>query len=106
LARVVADDMGQSVALRFELVMRGMELANGYDELCDAAEQAKRFDADRAQRKLQHLPDITPDTRLLAAMSHGLPACAGVALGVDRLLMLQSGATHIDEVLNFPHRIC
>jgi lysyl-tRNA synthetase class 2 len=106
LARVTTDEQGQLVALRFELVMGGMELANGYDELCDAVEQAKRFAADRAQRQQQQLPDIAADTRLIDAMQHGLPDCAGVALGVDRLLMLQTGATHIEDVVAFPHRNC
>ena len=102
LARVVNDTQGQSVALRFELVMHGMEIANGYDELCDAAEQARRFEADRESRRQQQLPDIAADQRLLAAMQHGLPACAGVALGVDRLLMLKLGTRTIDDVLTFP----
>jgi lysyl-tRNA synthetase class 2 len=102
LARVVNDEQGQPVALRFELVMQGMELANGYDELIDAAEQARRFTADRQLRQQQQLPSIAADERLLAALTAGIPACAGVALGVDRLLMLQTGAKHIDEVLTFP----
>ncbi len=102
LARVVNDSQGQPVALRFELVMHGMEIANGYDELCDAAEQARRFDADRESRRQQQLPDIAADQRLLAALTHGMPACAGVALGVDRLLMLKLGTRTIDDVLTFP----
>jgi lysyl-tRNA synthetase class 2 len=102
LARVEADDTGQPVALRFELVIGGMELANGYDELVDAAEQQKRFATDRAAREQQGLPDTLPDLRFLAALQHGLPQCSGVALGVDRLLMLQTGTATIDEVLAFP----
>lgn len=102
LARVQNDATGQPVALRFELVIEGMELANGYDELVDAAEQQKRFARDRVTRQQQGLPDVTPDLRLLAALQQGMPACAGVALGVDRLLMLQTGARSIDEVLAFP----
>ncbi len=102
LARVVDDEQGQPVALRFELVMQGMELANGYDELIDAEEQALRFAADQLHRQQQQLPHIASDEFLLAALSAGMPACAGVALGVDRLLMLQTGVTHIDDVLAFP----
>jgi elongation factor P--(R)-beta-lysine ligase len=102
LAKVVNDELGQPVALRFELVVQGMELANGYDELLDAAEQARRCAADQQLRQQQQLPLIAADQRLLAALAAGLPACAGVALGVDRLLMLQTGAKHIDDVLTFP----
>ncbi|HTR00884.1 MAG TPA: EF-P lysine aminoacylase EpmA [Candidatus Acidoferrum sp.] len=103
LSRVVEDEQGQPVALRFELVMRGMELANGYDELLDADEQRYRFAVDRELRKQHNLDDIQPDERLLAALQQGLPACSGVALGVDRLLMLILSATSINEVLAFPH---
>jgi lysyl-tRNA synthetase class 2 len=102
LARVINDEQGQPVALRFELVMQGIELANGYDELVDAAEQARRFIADQQARQQQQLPHIAADQNLLAALAEGMPACAGVALGVDRLLMLQTGASHIDAVLAFP----
>lgn len=102
LARVATDEHGNQVALRFELVMHGMELANGYDELTDAVEQQKRFVSDRVLRKQQGSPDVPADTRFLAALQHGLPACAGVALGVDRLLMLLTGAAAIDDVLAFP----
>ena len=102
LARVTQDDEGQQVALRFELVIRGMEIANGYDELSDADEQSRRFAADRAVRRQQGSEDLAADERLLAALQHGLPACSGVALGVDRLLMLRTGASTIDEVLTFP----
>jgi lysyl-tRNA synthetase class 2 len=103
LSRVVTDAQGQQVALRFELVVNGMEIANGYDELSDAAEQQRRFGADQSLRRQRGLTEFPADQRLLAALQHGLPACAGVALGVDRLLMLQAGARTISEVLSFPH---
>ncbi len=91
-----------AVAQRFELYMEGMELANGFQELTDACEQHQRFQQDLAQRQAEGLPALPVDRRLLAAMDAGLPDCAGVALGVDRLLMLISRATHIDQVLTFP----
>ena len=93
---------GLAVAERFELYCDGMELANGYRELTDATEQARRFQRDLAHRKTLGLAAIPPDERLLAALEAGLPDCAGVALGVDRLLMLLSHADTIDQVLSFP----
>jgi lysyl-tRNA synthetase class 2 len=103
LARITEDTQGRAVALRFELVIGGMEIANGYDELSDAAEQQKRFMADLALRRSRGMPEFPVDTRLVAALGHGMPDCAGVALGVDRLLMLQAGVRDIAAVLNFPH---
>jgi lysyl-tRNA synthetase class 2 len=100
LAQLDADD--PRTALRFELYAQGVELANGYVELGDAEEQSRRFAADRLQRKARALPDITPDTRLLAALAQGLPRCAGVALGFDRVVMLAAGAASLDAVLAFP----
>jgi lysyl-tRNA synthetase class 2 len=102
LAKVALNDKGQRIARRFELVIRGMEIANGYDELLDPQEQLQRFAHDQRLRIARGLPEVTADQHLLAALNHGLPACAGVALGVDRLLMLQTGATTIDGVLTFP----
>ena len=103
LARLAHDDEGNLIASRFELVIQGMELANGYDELVDVDEQAPRFGQDRKLRKQAGLPDLPADPRLVAALHHGLPPCAGVALGVDRLLMLQLGVSTIQEVLAFEH---
>lgn len=101
LAAVRPDAGGAPVAKRFELYAKGLELANGYFELTDAAEQRRRFEAELAERRRRSLPEPPMDRRLLAALESGLPACAGVALGVDRLLMLAAGADDIREVLNF-----
>lgn len=100
LARIDSSD--PRTALRFELYAAGVELANGYVELADAAEQALRFEADRRTRSELGLADIEPDERLLSALQAGLPGCAGVAMGFDRVLMLAAGATRIDEVMAFP----
>ncbi|TVQ94363.1 MAG: EF-P lysine aminoacylase GenX [Chromatiaceae bacterium] len=90
------------VAARFELYLDGMELANGFEELTDADEQRARFAADLAVRARAGQPLVPPDEGLLGALAAGLPACAGVALGLDRLLMLVTAAAHIDAVLAFP----
>jgi elongation factor P--(R)-beta-lysine ligase len=95
------DTADPRTALRFEVYMRGLELANGFVELADAAEQRARFAADRKQRTARGLPDIWPDPNLLAALESGLPACAGVALGFDRVVMLATGAASIGEVMAF-----
>jgi lysyl-tRNA synthetase class 2 len=100
LARVRPGD--PPLAERFELYWQGVELANGFHELRDPAEQRRRFAADRAARERRGLPATAPDARFLAALDAGLPACAGVALGVDRLLMLAAGLDSIDAVLAFP----
>lgn len=89
------------VAERFELIWRGVELANGFHELADAAEQARRFAADTAWREQQSKPTPVADQHLIAALQHGLPDCAGVALGVDRLLMLLTDAPDIASTLAF-----
>lgn len=101
LARLAEDEQGTLVAKRFELLVGGMELANGYFELSDAAEQARRFQSDLAKRRELARPDVAVDQHLLAALAHGLPDCAGVALGLDRLLMLQLGLKDIAAVLSF-----
>jgi elongation factor P--(R)-beta-lysine ligase len=102
LARL--DPADPRAAQRFELYARGIELANGFHELSSAPEQRARFAADNAARRRAGLPVHPLDERLLAALGHGLPDCAGVALGLDRLLMLATGAQHIEEVLAFPTR--
>ena len=100
LARLDADD--PRVAERFEVFVNGVELANGFGELTDPSEQHRRFDRDLDERRRRGLPTVRMDERLLAALEAGLPACAGVALGLDRLLMLAQGASDIAEVLAFP----
>jgi lysyl-tRNA synthetase class 2 len=90
-----------AVAERFELFLEGMEIANGFHELADAQEQRRRFDADNARRRERGLPAMPIDERLLAALPK-LPDCAGVALGIDRLLMVLTGSRDIRDVLAFP----
>ncbi|GAA6130895.1 EF-P lysine aminoacylase EpmA [Halopseudomonas sabulinigri] len=104
LARVVEGDDRLPSAARFELFVAGMELANGYFELTDAQEQARRFAADQAQREQLGYPLLPLDEPLLAALQAGLPECAGVALGVDRLIMLALDASRIDQVIAFDLR--
>ncbi len=84
-----------ALAERFELYVDGIELANGFTELADAAEQRRRFEADNRMRQARGLAPVPFDEALLAALEHGLPDCAGVALGFDRLLML---ACDIDDI--------
>jgi elongation factor P--(R)-beta-lysine ligase len=100
LARL--DPVDPRTAQRFELYMAGLELANGFHELAAADEQRARFAQDLHERKQRALPLHPMDERLLAALAAGLPDCAGVAVGFDRVLMLAAGAAHIDEVLPFP----
>lgn len=99
LAKKTTDEYGNTVAKRFELYYNGIELANGFDELTNADEQKSRFIADNQQRKQRNKPIVPMDTNLIAALQRGLPACAGVALGIDRLLMFVMGVNHIDDVM-------
>ncbi|MDO4777565.1 MAG: EF-P lysine aminoacylase EpmA [Cardiobacteriaceae bacterium] len=98
LARLHQDAHGNAVAARFELYYRGMELCNGFWELADADQQRERFLADNRQREQMALPAMAIDEGFLDALAQGLPDCAGVALGVDRLLMLHLDAAHIGDV--------
>ena len=99
LARIRAG--APPVAERFELYLGPLELANGYHELRDAGEQRERFERDAGLRRARGQPGPPIDGSLLAALQHGLPACAGVALGVDRLLMAMLGTGRIADVLAF-----
>lgn len=88
-----------SVAERFEVYVDGIELANGFHELQDAREQRQRFLDDLKKREKLDYPGVPIDEDLLGALEHGMPACAGVALGIDRLIMLALDANHIDQVI-------
>jgi lysyl-tRNA synthetase class 2 len=103
LATINQDD--PRTANRFEAYYQGIELANGFHELTDADEQRKRFINDNEKREALGLPNAKTDERFLAALNAGLPDCAGVALGVDRLLMLITQSDKISDVLPFafPH---
>ena len=93
------------VAERFELYVDGVELANGYHELCDPAELRRRNAETNALRAADGKEPLPEESRLLAAMDHGLPNCAGTAVGLDRLIMLALGASSLEEVLAFPFRV-
>ncbi|WP_421533771.1 elongation factor P--(R)-beta-lysine ligase [Morganella morganii] len=100
LAEISSED--HRVAERFEVYYKGVELANGFRELTDAAEQRQRFERDNRKRASMGLPEQPIDENLLAALEHGFPECAGVALGIDRLIMLALGAERISDVIAFP----
>jgi lysyl-tRNA synthetase class 2 len=102
LAKTVTDASGRRVAERFELYYRGIELANGYHELADAAELRRRFEKVNANRVADSRTALPLPEQWLSAMQAGLPDCTGVALGFDRLAMLALGATSIDAVIGFP----
>jgi len=90
------------LAERFELYVCGLELANGFVELTDAKIQRQRFVDDMALRKARYGSDYPIDEDFLKALEFGMPQAAGIALGVDRLVMLATGAAHIDDVLWAP----
>ncbi|MDX1460464.1 MAG: EF-P lysine aminoacylase EpmA [Xanthomonadales bacterium] len=102
LARIRNDD--PPVAERFELFWDDLELANGYQELTDPREQRRRFEAENERRPARGLEPVILDERFLKAMESGIPECAGVALGVDRLLLMLHGARSLDEVMTFSMR--
>jgi lysyl-tRNA synthetase class 2 len=90
------------VAERFEVYVGSHELANGYHELTDPAEQRRRFERDNERRRDRGLPTAPIGENLLRALERGLPDCAGVALGIERLLMAMTGSDNIADVLAFP----
>lgn len=99
LSRVRHDD--PPVAERFELFWKGLELANGFHELSNADEQRRRFESDQAWRDAQQRVVPPMDVHLLSALQAGLPDCAGVALGLDRLLMLRLGLPELAAAISF-----
>lgn len=103
LARLYKNPDGYTVAARFELFCGNTELANGFDELLDADEQRRRFEHENRQRQLSGLPASVIDEHLLNALQYGMPACSGVAVGLDRLLKLFSGSKLLEQVLTFPY---
>ena len=102
LAAIRRDASGNEVACRFELYVSGIELANGYHELLDANELESRNRITNQQRQSDGKYPLPEQSRLLDAMRHGLPSCSGVALGLDRVIMLAANASHIDQVIAFP----
>ena len=103
LSRIKADD--PLVCERFELYAGGVELANAFGELTDAAEQRGRFEADNAERRRLGKPELPIDEEFLAALESGLPECSGIALGVDRLIMLLTDTPDIRRVVPLPPRV-
>jgi lysyl-tRNA synthetase class 2 len=99
LARASSDN--PLLAERFELFYNDLELANGFSELTDAGLQRSRFEKDNRLRAAKGLPEYPLDGALLAALESGMPECAGVALGIDRLLMVLLGLDTIDQALSF-----
>jgi lysyl-tRNA synthetase class 2 len=100
LAKISACD--HRVAERFECYFQGIELVNGFHELTDAQQQLERFQEDNFKRLQMGLPKRLIDKNFIQALQQGLPACSGVALGIDRLVMLALKITHIEQVQTFP----
>lgn len=98
---IICPDDGR-VAQRFECYYQGVELVNGFNELTNAEQQYKRFQEDNKQRVLEGLVAKPIDNRFISGLEHGLPQCSGVALGIDRLIMLALKAEHITQVISFP----
>lgn len=101
LAKVKRDEDGEQVAARFELYIEGLELANAYDELIDATVLRSRFEADNREREKLGLQIMPIDAYLLAALAD-MPECSGIALGVDRLLMIATQHMQLEKVITFP----
>ncbi|MCW8832262.1 MAG: elongation factor P--(R)-beta-lysine ligase [Colwellia sp.] len=100
LAKICVED--ERVAERFECYYQGIELVNGFHELTNADKQFQRFQKDNKQRTALGMKEMPIDNNFISALGHGLPQCSGVALGVDRLIMLALQAEHIAQVISFP----
>ena len=100
LARLKYNSAGETVAARFEMYIRGMEITNGYDELGDSGELRHRFELNNELRARRCLPQIAPDEKLLAALPF-MPRCSGVAMGIDRVLMIRADLDDISQVIHF-----
>lgn len=100
LARLNPDD--SRVADRFEVFINGVEVGNGFFELADAVEQEKRFDEENQIRKMKGLEEVDKDRLFLGALNSGLPDCSGVALGIDRLLLIKENMKSLSDVMAFP----
>lgn len=101
LAKTELDKEGNKIAKRFELYINGIEIANAYDELADGPALRARFEQDNQLRQRHGLPQMPIDEHLIAASDDLIP-CSGIAVGVDRLLMVMTGAKNLEEVIAFP----
>jgi lysyl-tRNA synthetase class 2 len=106
LAKIETNNAGIDIARRFELIVNSIEVANGYLELLDSQECGRRMQLEVAQRLANNMPAPEPDLRLLAAMQYGLPDCSGVAMGLDRIVMLAMKVDSLAEVLPFTFENC
>ncbi|MEE8119392.1 MAG: EF-P lysine aminoacylase EpmA [Gammaproteobacteria bacterium] len=100
------DSANDAIAKRFEVFLHGIELANGFRELQDADEQATRFEADNEKRRKAGKAVMPIDQFLIDALVEGLPACAGVAVGLDRVFMLAQGNSSVENAMPFPFKRC
>ena len=101
LAKMAVDKEGNKIAKRFELYINGIEIANAYDELADGQALRERFEQDNQLRRRHNLPQMPMDEHLIAASDDLIP-CSGIAVGLDRLLMVITGASSLEEVIAFP----
>ena len=101
-SQALPDPLNPQCSLRFEIFGGGMELGNGYQELRDTAEYRRRFEVENRKRRFASKPMPALDERWFTDIGIELPACSGVAVGLDRLLQLGLNVSHLDDVLEFP----